>query len=216
MFLLDSVKITVDTREPDHIIALLTQLGVYVDRRMITPGDYILSSECAVERKTVGDFVNSMFSGRLFEQAEALKESYAKPIIILEGDVEYNLSQRKNPRAFWGAMLRLQVDMNVAVLPTPSFLHTADVLYTLAKRLQKKRIEEISIQHKPKLMTDVDWQMYVVASLPNIGSKMANRLLKHFKTVRKVFLASEKDLLKVEGIGRARAEKIRKLLDLEK
>ena len=81
------IKITVDTREPEHLVVLLTQMGVEVSRRMITPGDYIISSKCAVERKTVHDFMGSMFSGRLFEQAEALREAYAKPLLILESDV---------------------------------------------------------------------------------------------------------------------------------
>jgi ERCC4-type nuclease len=212
---MDGIRITMDSHEPDHIAALLVELGVQVEKKPITPGDYVLSSECAVERKTVGDFFNSMFSGRLFEQAESLKNAYAKPMVILEGDVESELSRRKNPRAFWGAMLRLQVDMGVPIIATPTFLHTADSLYTLAKRLQKAKVEKIAIQHKPRLMTDREWQLYVVASLPGIGDEIAARLLKHFKTARNVFEASEKDLMKVEGIGDCKASRIRKTLDKE-
>lgn len=65
----NDTEMTVDSHEPDYIAALLVQLGVDVERKTITPGDYVLSSDCAVERKTVDDFINSMFSGRLFEQA---------------------------------------------------------------------------------------------------------------------------------------------------
>jgi len=208
------MKIIVDSREPKHIPSLLLELGVEVERRNITPGDYIVSSDCAVERKTIADFMSSLFNGRLFEQTGALREVYSKPLLILEGDVEKDLEQRKNPRAFWGALFKLQMDMGISVLPTPTSLHTADALYTLVKRFQKKKVEKISIQHKPRLMSNKDWQIYVVASLPNIGDELAGRLLDNFKSVRNVFKAKESGLKKVDGIGKLKARKIIKLLDL--
>ena len=94
---MESIKITVDSREPQHIIALLLEMGAEVERKTITPADYVLSSECAVERKTAGDFFSSLFCGRLFEQVSSLKEAYEKPIFILEGDIENQLRRRRNP-----------------------------------------------------------------------------------------------------------------------
>ena len=152
-----------------------------VRRKLLTVGDYVLSADCAVERKTARDFVNSIFDRRLFEQAQALKDAYPKPMIILEGDIGFELAQRQNPRAFFGAMLRLELEMQIPVMPTPSPKHTADMLHTLAKRLQRKRKEKIPIQHKPRLMTERDQQIYVIASLPGIGDELAGRLLSNFK-----------------------------------
>jgi ERCC4-type nuclease len=210
-----SIKITVDSREPQHIVALLLEMGAEVERKTITPADYVLSSECAIERKTVGDFFSSLFSGRLFEQVSSLKEAYQKPIFILEGDIENQLIRRRNPRAFWGAMMSLQIDMGIAVIPTPSVIHTANALYTLAKRLQKKKVDKITIQHKPRLMTNSDWQLYVVSSLPLIGDELASRMLSQFKTVRKIFQSQKKELQKVEGIGKIKAKRITQILDIE-
>jgi len=210
---LNSLRIVVDKHEPDFMPALLLEMGMAVDRRKITPGDYILSSECAVERKTVGDFVNSVYSGRVFEQVESLRTTYSKPILILEGDFETELSLRKNPRAFWGALLRLQSDMCVPVMSTPTPLHTANLLYTLARRLQKKKNNSFNIQHKPRIMSERDWQIYVVASLPNIGDELATRILQHFGNIRDIFTAGEFDLTKVDGIGRVKARRIIKLLN---
>ena len=53
-----ALKIVVDSREPDLIVALLMELGIDIEKRTITPGDYIVSSECGIERKTVKDFIN--------------------------------------------------------------------------------------------------------------------------------------------------------------
>jgi Fanconi anemia group M protein len=44
---------------------------------------------------------------------------------------------------------------------------------------------------------------------------MAKRLLVHFKTVSNVINATVEDLMKVEGIGKVSAEKIRAVLDIE-
>ena len=210
-----TIKITVDSREPQHIVALLLEMGAEVERKTITPADYVLSSECAVERKTAGDFISSLFSGRLFEQVSSLKGAYDKPVLILEGDIENQLKRRRNPRAFWGAMMSLQIDMGMAVISTPSFMHTVDALYTLAKRLQKKKTDKITIQHKPRLMSDEDWQIYIVSSLPMIGDELAARLLKQFKTVRKIFQSKNKELEKVEGIGKIKAKRVTQILDIE-
>ena len=40
-------------------------------------------------------------------------------------------------------------------------------------------------------------------------------LLGHFNTLRKVFRADVDDLLKVDGIGKVRAERLKRLLDLK-
>ena len=208
-----ALKIVVDKREPDIIVALLMELGMDVERRTITPGDYIISSECGIERKTVNDFMNSVFSGRVFEQVYRLREAYGKPILILEGEVEEELTKRNNPRSFWGALLKLQSDMGIPVLSTPTLFNTANLLYTLVNRIQRKKQDRISIQHKPRLITKKELQVYIVASLPSIGSELAERLLKHFGSVRKTFQADISDLMKVEGVGKIKARKIKDILD---
>lgn len=212
-----SLKMVVDSREPGHMLLMLSRLGVDVERKMIEVGDYILSSECAVERKTVSDFMSSMFSGRLFKQAVNLKDSYSKPIIVLEGDIRIELELRSvNTRAFLGALLSLEVDRGIPVIPTPTCGHTADLLYTLAKRLHRKNKEKGKIPvRKPMLMTEKDRQAYIVTSLPGVGGELSKRILKKFKTVRNVFQAESSDLEEVEGIGRAKVERIIHLLELQ-
>jgi len=207
------VKIVVDSREPDVIAALLVQLGVEVERKPVTPGDYILSSECAVERKTTQDFFNSLFSGRLFDQVERLKEAYAKPLMIIEGDVGEELENRLNPRAFWGALLKLQMDYNLPTINTYNTLQTVDLLITLAKRLQQQSAEPIKLRYKPKILSERERQIYAVCGLPGIGEGLAIKLLSHFGSVRKVFSASKYELMEVEGIGEVKADRITKLLD---
>jgi len=209
------VNIVVDAREPELMLVLLERMGVDVERRLVTPGDYIVSQECGVERKTVGDFINSLFQGRLLEQMTRLKEAYPRPLLLLEGDIGVELEGRRNPRAFWGALLKIELDLAIPTVVTMDMKQSADAIYTLARRLQKKVGERIPLRHKPKMLTEKDLQIFILAGLPNIGDELSHRLLSRFKTLRAVFNASAKELTKVEGIGPMRAEKVAKILGVE-
>lgn len=207
------LSVVVDTREPDSLVALLAQMGVKVERKLVTPGDYIVSDECAVERKTVSDYFNSLFQGRLMEQMGRLKEAYLRPVLVIEGNLAYELEGRKNPRAFWGSLLSVELEMGIPAVMTMHIGQTADAIYTLAKRLQTTRKQRISPRHKPPMMTEREQQIFLVAGLPSIGEELAARLLAHFGSVRAVFQASARRLTQVEGIGEVKANRIAKLLD---
>lgn len=47
-------------------------------------GDYILSPEMCVERKSLTDLRGSFVSGRLYHQAEAMSRHYKLPILLIE------------------------------------------------------------------------------------------------------------------------------------
>ena len=53
-----------------------------------------------------------------------------------------------------------------------------------------------------------DQQEYIISSLPGVGLGLAKPLLKYFKSVKNVVNASEKELEKVEKIGKKSAEKM--------
>lgn len=47
-------------------------------------GDYILSPEMCIERKSLSDLRSSFTSGRLFHQAESMSRHYETPILLIE------------------------------------------------------------------------------------------------------------------------------------
>ena len=47
-------------------------------------GDYILSPKICVERKSISDLVQSLKSGRLYTQAEAMCIHYDIPVLLIE------------------------------------------------------------------------------------------------------------------------------------
>jgi ERCC4-type nuclease len=81
-------RIVVDERErKSGIPDLLRQAGAIIDFAQLNVGDYIVSPETAVERKTTQDLLNSIFDGRLFVQCSQLNEHYVKPVLIVEGNI---------------------------------------------------------------------------------------------------------------------------------
>jgi DNA excision repair protein ERCC-4 len=96
-------RVIVDKRERASKVAIhLKALGVKVEYRILAIGDYITASGYAVERKEAHDFIGSLFSGRLFDQARYLSEAYDDAAIIAEGRFQTLFGSMANPRAMWG------------------------------------------------------------------------------------------------------------------
>ncbi|MBA3977553.1 MAG: heavy metal resistance protein CzcA, partial [Nitrosopumilus sp.] len=83
-----TIRIVADEREKNSQVPnLLKIMGIFVDYRQLSVGDYIVSSESVIERKTIYDLINSVYDGRLFVQCSDLINHYSKPLIIIEGNI---------------------------------------------------------------------------------------------------------------------------------
>lgn len=206
------IKIVVDHREiPSGIVNELRRLGVGVEVRQLKVGDFILSDRVGVEKKSVGDFLQSIVDKRLLSQAKQLSETFERPVLILEGEDMY--SQRAiHPNAIRGALAALAVEFGIPILPTGNEKETAEILVAIAKREQMEEAREVAIRGGPKVMTLPEQQRFVIEGLPGISVVLAKRLLEHFKSVKRVMSASEKELQQVRGIGREKAGEIRRVL----
>ena len=81
-------RIVVDERERrSGIPDFLRQAGAIIDFAQLKVGDYVVSPKTAIERKTIQDLLNSIYDGRLFVQCSQLNEHYAKPVLIVEGNI---------------------------------------------------------------------------------------------------------------------------------
>jgi len=207
-------RVVVDEREKaSRVPILLRELGLQIEYRMLDVGDYWVFPRCAVERKEEQDFVKSLYSGRLFEQAHRLCEAYDYPLLIVEGDFPVFIKKMQRPRAFWGALTTLTLQYGLGVFFTADAQQTADFIYTLAKHKSFTRPKGPLIEKRRKVKASDKMQLLLVSSLPGIGPKLADRALRRFGTARRVFSASVAELSSMDGIGRVKAEKIAEILD---
>jgi DNA excision repair protein ERCC-4 len=211
---IEDLRMVVDERErKSGIPDLLKQIGVKVEMMNLLIGDYIVAPETVVERKSVSDFISSVFDGRLFDQCNRLKEHFENPTIIIEGNVDEIDKITENPLVFYGAMSSIVLDFKIPIIPTPNASHTAKLLISMCVRqgtikgpFLKKIRKSGDLQQK---------QLSILCSLPGVGEKLASRMLEKFGSPSSSLNASSVELSKISGMGEARAQKIRKVLDAE-
>jgi Fanconi anemia group M protein len=206
------ICIVVDSREKQsNVVYYLSSYPCSLVFRNVGVGDYICSEKVCVERKTINDFVSSIVDGRLFSQLESLKESYEKPVLIIE-EYEDEIYRDVSDNVIYGAIARCIAE-GVSVIFSKSSYHTAKLIYYIAKKEQELHSRDVAFKPKPKAKSFSEQQVLLVASLPNVNTTLAKRLLRIFKTPRNVFNASEKQLQRVPGIGEKKAKAIFKLLN---
>ena len=207
--------IIVDSREASSapkIVKGLREAGAEIKIQALPKGDYVLSDCCAVERKTVSDFVYTLTRRYLFEQLFMLKEAYSKPIILIEGylPIIYKFSKIK-PSSVWGAMFALAKN-GIAMIHTTTYKETVDFLYTAARQEQivEKRIP--AVHPVKKLETTVDAQVFFIGSLPNIGREKALAILKCYQTPLNALINVDRWHLDVKGLGPKTSKRVKEVL----
>jgi Fanconi anemia group M protein len=209
----DEVKIIVDHREyRSNVVRNLTVKGTSVEPQQLDVGDYILSSRIGVERKKVEDFLESLMGGKLFKQIARLRDTYSRPIMIIEGDDLY--TQRNiNHNAIFGSLASISVDYGVSILSTKNALETADLLNVIAKREQRDDKKVVAIRGEKTQMSLRERQQFIIEGLPNVSAVIAKRLLSHFGSIKDIANASIDELQQVKGVGKNIASEIINLLN---
>lgn len=208
-------QIIVDSREKKSGIAeYLQKLNAEVTYKHLDIGDYVCSDRVVCERKTITDFLTSITNQRIFTQLENLC-SCEKPILILEGESNLLFSNGLHPNTIRGVLASIAINYSVPIIWTSDKKETAAQLFWIANREQILKKGEIQIRPHKKSKSISEHQEYLIAGLPGVSNKTTKRLLKYFKTPKKLFNAKEEKLMKVEKIGKEKAKKIREVLDSE-
>jgi DNA excision repair protein ERCC-4 len=80
-------RVVVDVREfRSSLPSLLHGRNIVIVPCMLTVGDYILSPNICIERKSIKDLISSFKDGRLYAQAETMLQHYKSPMLLIEFD----------------------------------------------------------------------------------------------------------------------------------
>lgn len=198
--------VAVDYRERETAEFLKT-FGAVVNMDALVVGDFVASDRVVVERKTHSDFVGSIIDGRLFEQAHHMRDHFEKPVFIIEGMSDRDISIN----ALKAAIATLATQYNASVLNTKNPKDTALTVFWLAKKEQQGAGRELAVIVGKKPKDERRLQEEIVCGLPGVGPEISKRLLQQFGSVSAVFAASEDELKKVKGIGDKLAARIHKI-----
>src|SRR3989344_4447684 len=196
-------KIIADSHEKISLVASeLIGLGVDVEFKHLKVADYLVGN-VAIERKTVSDFISSMLNKRLLIQLEEIKQ-YEKRLLVIEGTEEQELyndddnEEKKglHSNAIRGMLLYISLEASCPIIFSKNYQDTAKFLYLIARRQEKNKTPR-SLHAKKKNLNFQEQKQYILESFPNIGPTTAKKLLEKFKTINKIFSASEEELKEV-------------------
>jgi len=205
--------ILVDHREAGSPVpeALKELPGIQLHFTRLAVGDYEVEHLCVFERKTVADFARSIADSRLFLQARRLAQLNQTSAILLEGRAG-DLSKTSMTReSLQGAMISLSLIFHLPVLRALDASETARLIVYAGHQLRRHEWDPgCRYGKRPKRKRRL--QLHILQGLPGVGPTRAELLLNAFGSVEAVMTASRERLEEVDGLGKKRAEAIRKVL----
>ena len=218
------MHLTIDSREQGRIKSATKyyeQQGLTVEVQEEQVGDYIFQDKVVFEFKTIADFVSSIQSGRVFNQAINQAENYDYHYVIIQGDEHARakaLAISRNYREvtyfqYLGAIASLNRYTTVIESYSP-FINEAyyRMLITAKKCLQQKPIVK-KFPRKDK-NSCLNWLCHDVYG---INYKTAKKIVDELEisTLEDLFTLEHYRLTAIEGIGDKTADKIMRSIENE-
>ena len=209
--------IIVDNRErASSVPMLLEKLGISLHYANLETGDYLLGDDICIERKTIGvlegnqdveegDFLTSLFNGRLHNQLYKMSYTYSLSYLAIIGYPSIELEKRCISRDLYissvvGATFKRAIEGKQGFIGLLQF----ETVYDFALAL--KYLHQKYIERKPRLPTiprdaisDKDRLVFVLSSFPNVGEVNSKKLLSQFKTISNICNATPQQLGELLG-----------------
>lgn len=213
-------SIVADSRESNSSVVKTLDTFDDIDlevKNNMEVGDYVVSNECVIERKSVQDFHDTITGDRsIFDQIKNMSNSYEKPILLIEGGHGGLYTKNIHPNSIRGILASIVSDFNVSIIESVDEDDTASILRHLAKKEQNNEKNESINPHGNKETSSVKSQQeYIVSSIEGIGIKTARNLLEEFDNIHTIFNAEIDQLKTIDGIGDGTAEKIHSIIRTE-
>ena len=209
------VDLKIDFREQrSGIVSEIEKLTNKIAFELCTlpTGDYMVGDKIIVERKTLNDFLTSIKTGRIFQQAYRIAQTGKNGLIILEGDKTMVDSSLMSRKAVQGALIHLTVFIGIPVIRSLNIQETATLLIDILNQSKQQELPRqkhiISVSPGIQINKKQRQKLFLLQNLPGIGTKKGLALLKMFSTIENIVNASPADLTKVRGIGNKLAERI--------
>lgn len=201
------VTIYFDRRElTSNIPDALRTLGAEVHAGNLETGDYVLTADLVVERKTAADFASAVLDGRYVNQANKLALTFKRVVWLIEGDM-YSTRTQIHPEALDAALSYLTVVLGQNVLWYKAPRRAASILYRMAKHASEQA-DFVPAMRKGKVAPGVAQALFTLEGLKGCGPVAARTLLEHFRSVHAVMTATVEQLCAVKGIGPKKAQSI--------
>lgn len=203
--------VIVDVHEPQIIpLSLQKDKGLLIKVMSLKSGDYAFAN-VGIERKEFGDYMNSLTSGRLWEQMYNLKRTYERPILVVEGLKEPTLQLAGNISIRFVSSLSRIVLMGVSVVVLPTLAHFLSFIQYSYLSCGRQGLSMKPIPKKPWYREKEEIKEDLLCMCPGIGRKTAKAILARFPTFDKLMAASPLDITNT-GLGKKRSQALWEIL----
>lgn len=208
------MKLYVDTREPKQNYQFLASAfpNIEIELRALPEGDYA-TDKVIVERKTITDLYGSIVGsrekpGRFLNQISRLSCHDTVVVLLIIGNIASFIDNMKR--------INVKVDVGIiygalASISCREHIHVIwvqeewDGLLTMVKFMQK--IDDGNYKWPSRRDPNILMARYL-----KITPIQMQKIRSKFTTINSIIMASDKELMGIEGIGRTKARNIKELL----
>lgn len=212
-------RVVVDVREfRSSLPSLLHGRSVVVIPCTLTVGDYVVTPDICIERKSIKDLIQSFQNGRLYHQAEVMMQHYKHPMLLIEFDAQKSftlepfadLSASVGAAALQASDLQTKLVMLTIAFPRLRIIWSSSPYQTAAifEELKKQQEEPDPIRAVNIGLEDDDdgtERTYnqrpqdLLRAVPGVTPKNLNNLIFNFDNVAEIANAGENELGRLVG-----------------
>ncbi|KAG4083307.1 hypothetical protein H8356DRAFT_968258 [Neocallimastix lanati (nom. inval.)] len=217
-------QIIVDTREFRCSLPLLIHSReINVKPYTLIVGDYVLTPDHCVERKSINDLIQSFKSGRLYNQVESMTKYYKQPILLIEFNQDKSfLLQNVNKTEISNEDIQSKIVLLLLSFPNLKILwasspYASSEMFEDIKKDQKEPDEEEAVSKGAELLeknnatyAQYSTQQYnltpqeMLLSIPGVYHKNYKIIMNNVENILELSQMSEDQLKKLVGIESAR------------
>lgn len=192
--------IRIDHREKASALVSELEKDSYweIQFETLSLGDYRLSHEVIIEKKTWSDFATSLVQGRLFTQANRLA-THQNSLFLLEKDDQFQKTQFKK-EAIQGSLVTLALIYRIPILKSSSPQESTRLLRYIEEQSKKDR--DLPLKrwgNRPK--RNYQQKCHFLQGLPGIGPKKVAAILQKYKTIQDFINSPEEEWGSIPGIS---------------
>ncbi|KAG8432939.1 hypothetical protein GDO86_017269 [Hymenochirus boettgeri] len=207
-------SIIVDMREfRSELPSLIHRRGIDIEPVTLEVGDYILTPDMCVERKSVSDLIGSLNNGRLYTQCVSMSRYYKRPILLIEFDPNkpFSLTSRNsihqeisvNDITSKISLLTLHFP-RLRILWCPSPYATAELFEELKQnRPQPDAAKAVAITADSETISESDkynpGPQDFLLKMPGVNAKNCRAIMNHVASIAELTTLSLEKMTEIVG-----------------
>lgn len=216
--------------EPEELRAIASTVSLLPERFGADVFFYgVESRRVGIQRKVYTDLLASVADGRLAKEVMQMAVALDYAYIIIEGQMQWTTddklvmpfskgSMNTWSRKQWVGLILSIMDKGVSVLFTDSLSDTIGLVQTMEQWFVKS--SHSSLTTRPNGVKELwgqrigqrDFANWMMQGIPGVGFKLADRIFDMYGMRLRLELTRE-ELMKVEGIGKGKADEIERLFN---